>query len=101
MKRLGFVVVAVAVAVAVVGCGTPPPVATVPDADRAHVELAQLSDGRALLLGKCGGCHDVPTPDQKPRAQWPKQVADMQANAGLDSSQRALIEQYLVVMAPK
>ncbi|CAN5402114.1 hypothetical protein BH11MYX1_BH11MYX1_14120 [soil metagenome] len=94
MKRLMF-------ASLLVGCGAPAPVATVADARRAHVELAELSDGRALLFAKCGGCHDVPTPDQKSRTDWPRQVADMQDRAGLDSSQRALIEQYLVVMTPK
>ncbi len=89
------------VVVILAACGAPPPVATVADAQRSHVELAQLTDGRSLLLAKCGGCHEVPTPDQRPRAQWPKQVADMQAKAGLDSAQRTLIEQYLVAMAPK
>jgi hypothetical protein len=83
------------------GCGAPAPVATVADAQRAHIELAQLSAGRALLFEKCGGCHDVPTPDQKYRRAWPRQVADMQDNAGLDAAQRVLITQYLVVMAPK
>ncbi len=60
------------------GCGGPPPVATAADADRAHVQLAQLTDGRALLLKKCGGCHDVPKPADQPREKWPTHVALMQ-----------------------
>ena len=83
------------------GCGLPPPIATEQDALRAHVERSQLEAGRELLLRKCGSCHDVPVPNDRPAHAWPAEVARMAPKAGLDGAQRALIEQYLVVMAPQ
>ena len=68
---------------------------------RSHIEIAQLNQGRDLLLHKCGACHDVPVPGQRAAHDWPAQVALMQQKAGIDASQRSLIEQYLVTMAPK
>lgn len=82
-------------------CSPPPPVATEADAVRAHVELAALQQGRELLIQRCGGCHDVPVPKKRHREDWPKQVAEMAPKAGIDDAQRALIEQYLVTMAPR
>jgi hypothetical protein len=75
--------------------------ATEQDAVRVHIELGQLSAGRDLLLKRCGSCHDVPVPGQRAAKDWPPQVALMQVKAGIDDSQRALIEQYLVTMASK
>jgi len=78
-----------------------PPPATEQDALRVHIALVQLDAGRNLLLKRCGSCHDVPVPGQRAAKDWPRQVALMQVRAGIDASQRALIEQYLVAMAPK
>jgi hypothetical protein len=88
--------------VLLLGC-TPvlPPPATEQDALRVHLDLAQLTAGRDLLMKRCGNCHDVPVPGQRAAKDWPRQVALMQIKAGIDASQRALIEQYLVTMAPK
>lgn len=80
--------------------GIPPP-ATEQDAIRVHISLAQLNQGRELLLHKCGACHDVPVPGQRDARDWPSQVALMAPKAGIDASQRSLVEQYLVTMAPK
>jgi hypothetical protein len=80
--------------------GIPPPV-TEQDAIRVHVDIAQLNQGRELLLHNCGKCHDVPVPGQRDAKDWPAQVALMAPKAGIDASQRSLIEQYLVTMAPK
>jgi hypothetical protein len=84
-----------------IGCTPPLPVATEADASRAHVELAQLSAGRDLLIKKCSGCHDTPTPGQRAARDWPHQVGEMQQRSGIDATQRALIEQFLVVMAQR
>jgi hypothetical protein len=87
--------------VALAACApvAPPPV-TVGDADRAHVELAQLQEGRSLLVRKCGqSCHQTPMPSQHTAGEWPGKLDEMSARAGLDYKQRALIEQYLVTMA--
>jgi len=93
MKRLWLVLL--------ISCTPPLPVATEADAQRAHVELAQLNAGRDLLVKKCSACHDTPTPGQRSARDWPRQVAEMQQRSGIDATQRALIEQFLVVMATK
>jgi hypothetical protein len=87
--------------VLVIACTPPLPVASEADAVRAHVELAQLDAGRRLLIEKCSGCHDTPNPGQRSARAWPHQVAEMQQRSGIDAAQRALIEQFLVVMASK
>ncbi len=92
MKRLAFV------ALILLGCTPPPPIATAADADRAHVPLAELSQGRDLLLQRCGGCHDVPRPGDAARDKWPALMDDMGQRAGIDRSQRHLIEQYVLAM---
>jgi hypothetical protein len=80
------------------GCTPPPPIATAADADRAHVPLAELSQGRDLLLQRCGGCHDVPRPGDAARDKWPALMDDMSQRAGLVGPQRHLIEQYVLAM---
>jgi cytochrome c5 len=84
-----------------IGCTPPLPVATEADAARAGVELAQLNAGRDLLVKKCSSCHDTPTPGQRSARDWPRQVGEMQQRSGIDAAQRALIEQFLVVMAAR
>ena len=84
-----------------IACTPPVPVATEADASRAGVELAQLNAGRDLLIKKCSGCHDTPSPGQRAPRDWPHQVGEMQQRSGIDATQRALIEQFLVVMASK
>jgi hypothetical protein len=79
-----------------------PPAATVGDADRVHVELAQLQRGRELLVAKCGNsCHITPLPSQHAALEWPHALDEMAARSGLDRQQRALIEQYLVTMTDR
>jgi len=81
-------------------CGAAPPVATAGDAARANIALAELEQGRTLLIRKCGNCHQPPLPASQPIAQWPAKVGEMSARSKLEAGQRELIEQYLVVMAP-
>ncbi|MFT3699214.1 MAG: hypothetical protein QM831_39065 [Kofleriaceae bacterium] len=82
-----------------VACTPPLPAVTQADADRSHIELAQLTAGRDLILKKCGGCHDTPSPGQRSASDWPKQVVLMQQKAGIDDAQRDLITQYFVTMS--
>ena len=75
-----------------------PPMATQVDAERAHVELAQLQEGRTLLVHKCGTCHQPPLPVAHGKIEWPKMLDEMATRSNLDTRQRSLILQYLVVM---
>lgn len=79
-----------------------PPPASASDADRAHVELAELQQGRTLLVQKCGNaCHATPMPAQHTAAEWPHALDEMAGRAKLQPMQRALIEKYLVTMASR
>ena len=89
--------------VAVAACAprVPPP-ASASDAERAHVELAELQQGRQLLVQKCGNsCHAAPMPSQHTPAEWPHALDEMAGRAKLLPMQRALIEKYLVTMAAR
>lgn len=87
------------VLVILAGCAAqPPPLATPMDAERADVPIADLQRGRQLLIAKCGGCHDVPVPNDQSHAEWSPRLDDMAQRAGLVGPERRLIEEYLVVM---
>lgn len=82
-------------------CTYPPPQATAADAQRANVALAELTEGRALLIEKCtdSACHRTPLPQDHLAAEWPSQVSQMVERAKIDPRQQRLIAQYLVTMA--
>ena len=82
-----------------VGCGGSLPTATATDASRAHVELADLQNGRSLVVSKCGACHRPPMPSDHGANEWPEKLDEMSARAHLDFMQRRLIQEYLVAMA--
>ncbi len=83
-------------------CRVAPPQATAADAERAHVALGELQQGRQLLVQKCGAsCHTAPLPSQHTAAEWPKSLDEMGERAKLDPSQRRLIEEYLIAMTQK
>ena len=100
VSRLAVALVALLVSVSA-GAPRTPPQATAVDAQRANVELAELQQGRKLLLGKCAGCHRTPMPNDYRPVEWPKQMDEMAPKARLDIAQRALIEKYLVTMSTK
>ena len=80
-------------------CGPGLPTATPGDAERAHVQLADLEEGRSLTLAKCGSCHHVPMPSDRSADQWPRMIDEMSVRSHLDANQHHLIEAYLVTMA--
>ena len=82
-----------------VGCGGPPPVATAADAERSHVTLEELAQGRSLLLSRCSGCHRTPVPKDYAPDKWPHQIDKMVDRAKLDVNERRAIETYLVALA--
>ena len=83
----------------VAGCRLTPPVATSVDAERGQVALAELQQGRQMMIRKCGNCHRPPMPGDHPAAAWPAKLDEMSIRAGLKRDQRHLIEQYLVLMS--
>jgi len=92
----------VALLLFVVACApSAPPLATSVDAQRANIELADLQQGRKLLIGKCTNCHRAPMPRDHTATEWPSKLAEMSQRAHLDISQRLLIEKYLVTMAQR
>lgn len=94
MSRLVIIMFALAACVR-----STPPTATAADASRAHIELAQLQQGRSLMVTKCGNCHRPPMPADHAADEWPQKLDEMASRANLDTTQRHLIEQYLVTMA--
>jgi hypothetical protein len=83
-------------------CSYPPPQATALDAQRGNVALAELTEGRTLLIEKCsgdGGCHRTPLPHDARAAEWPEHVEDMAERSNIDARQKKLITQYLAVMS--
>jgi len=98
VNRLGVRLALVAALAASACARRSPPQVTAVDADRGNVELAELQQGRKLLLGKCAGCHKTPMPNDHTPAEWPKMIAEMADRAKLDPEQTRLIEKYLVVM---
>ena len=86
----------------VAGCApSAPPVVTAADATRTHVALAELQEGRAMLVSKCSGCHVTPLPAEHRAGEWPLKLDEMADRSRLDTAQRRVIEAYLVAMAPR
>src|SRR5690349_5203323 len=62
-----------------------PPRATAMDAERAHISLEELEQGRSLLVAKCGSrCHKTPLPTDKVAAEWPHALDEMAERSNLD-----------------
>jgi cytochrome c553 len=95
MRWVGLSVVVSLVA----ACSPGLPTATPMDAERAHVELADLQQGRSLTIAKCSSCHHVPLPTDRSAEQWPRMIDEMSVRSHLDETQHHLIEAYLVTMA--
>ncbi|MGE0546343.1 MAG: hypothetical protein AB7O24_29790 [Kofleriaceae bacterium] len=90
---------AFAVATVIASCRPGVPVATPADAARGNVALAELEQGRGLMIRKCTGCHKTPMPTDHTAHEWPTMLDEMSERSKLSSDERRLIEQYFVVMA--
>lgn len=60
---------------------------------------AELADGRAIFLNRCGRCHVPPDPMSRTPESWPEAVHDMKVRARLDGNQARLVERYVVTMS--
>jgi len=77
-----------------------PPRATPADAERAHIELAELERGRELVVSRCGSrCHKPPLPTDKRAGEWPHAIEEMAERANINTMERQLIQQYLIALA--
>jgi cytochrome c553 len=101
VKQLALMSMVVALATSSACARRSPPQVTAVDAERGNVEIAELQQGRKLLLGKCAGCHKTPMPTDHTAAQWPKLIDEMADKAKLDATQRGLITKYLIVMSER
>ena len=99
MKKL--LAIALLLSIVAPACRVTPPHATPADASRSNIELAELKEGRALMVTKCGNCHKPPMPNEHLAAEWPSKLDEMAARSNLDPKQRQLIQQYFVVMASR
>jgi hypothetical protein len=98
MRWAGLFVVSSFAASLASACTPGLPTATPVDAERSHVQLADLDQGRSLTQAKCGACHHVPMPSDRTADQWPHMIDDMAVRSHLDDNQHHLIEAYLVTM---
>lgn len=101
-RRLSWVFLG---ALATAACATLPHPTPV-DADRARglypeASLDTLTQGRAVYVDKCAGCHSLKLPDSQPAHEWPKLLDEMQHDEEVElaAADRHLIEQFLVTMA--
>jgi len=60
---------------------------------------AELADGRAIFLSRCGNCHVPPDPKSRSPESWPEAVHEMKVRARLDASQARLVERFVVTMS--
>ena len=97
---LGLLVVVLALVLVACARRLPPP-ATAADAERSQVPLAELEQGRKLVLAKCGRCHDTPLPADRTATEWPAMVGKMAERSKLSGDERSLIERYLVAMTAR
>jgi hypothetical protein len=98
MKRVAVILLLVAG-----GCARRmPPRATALDAQRANMTLAELEQGRSLVVSKCGSrCHKPPMPNDHTPSEWPKAMDEMAPRASVTFDERRAIERYLVAMTTK
>jgi len=85
------------------GCATAVLVPTQDDVAAASavfpdVTLHDLSDGRALFVARCAGCHQLPVPSAHRPDEWPGLVGKMEK---ISDGDKALIERYLVAASAR
>jgi hypothetical protein len=59
------------------------------------ITQAELAEGRALYVRKCGGCHTLWEPSVVVGGDWPATFMEMSGRAKLTSSDRERVRRYL------
>ena len=62
------------------------------------VSVAQLSEGRRVYVARCGGCHNLYSPDRYGEAAWERAVDKMAPKAKLTARQREDVLAYLLAV---
>ncbi len=94
-----------ALALGLAACARPwLPVATPADLPRVaerwpEATVDDLNHGRSLVIKRCGGCHQPPSPSDQVAAEWPAEVEDMAERSGLRPGEDRLLSRYLAAYA--
>ncbi len=59
------------------------------------VTLAELTNGRALYVSKCGSCHTLKLPSEYSADVWKKNLDEMQERAKISNNEKSDIFKYL------
>ena len=66
-----------------------------------HATLAELNNGRALYVSKCGSCHTLKLPSEYSVDVWKKNLDEMQVRAKISDEEKSDIFKYLRADAKK
>lgn len=80
-------------------CAPAIPRVTPDAATRAGADFAQLSAGREVYVGNCGGCHRLSRPGERTAANWAEHLPQMAKEAELTSEETAAVTAYLTAFA--
>ncbi len=82
------------------GCASALYTPTVSDV-RDNVTLGELTNGRALYVSKCGGCHTLKLPSEYSATVWKENLDEMQERARISDNEKSDILKYLYAGAKK
>jgi hypothetical protein len=84
-----------------IGCVVSMDMPTENDAILYHTNLDTLKAGRKLYVKKCSSCHNLYLPSKYNSLEWQKNLEKMQKRAKIDSTQKELINNYLITACKK
>jgi hypothetical protein len=64
-------------------------------------DLDNLKQSHNLYINKCGGCHTLYLPSYKISGEWKSVIEEMASKAKIDSTEKEMILNYLIVMSEK
>jgi mono/diheme cytochrome c family protein len=98
-----LIAVALAAGMIITGCqstnspSAPPVTAAMTQSSTGQqTDMASLTAGRALFVGRCARCHALPAVGRHTAQQWPGIVAQMSKRAGLQSDERQAVLSYIL-----
>lgn len=99
MKKTNMLAFGVLVAVALAACAIRQPPASPADISRAQLKwpaasAAQLTDGRQVVIRRCGTCHQTPDPREFTGDRWIEVVGSMAKRAHLTPEEHEAAVRY-------